>query len=166
MQATPFLFLYSSMNQTKLASLRPVVTALSIALLISSVGCKPRGESHSLEQILTDARASYSAVYTSSAGDVSAKLDLLKGSLDKLAGINGGGDARELAGDVVSVLSGLSEKAGMTARPALAELLSQYRAVSDNAEAKLSIGAPNLKLLVARTYSTLATELSTTKFGL
>jgi len=163
---TVYRFSNLCMNPTQFARRIPVAVAFSSSLLLAIAGCQPRGESHTLEQILTDARSAYSSVSGASSGDVSAQLDVLKGKLDKLAGINGGGDARELAGDVVSMLSELSRKASYTVRPGLAELTNQYRVLSNEATSAVNIGAPNVKLLVARTYTSLASELKTTKFGL
>ncbi len=131
-----------------------------------AVGCGPRGESHTVEQILDDARVSYQAVSTKALpGDASA-LKSLQTSLDKLAGIGGGGDAKVVAGDIANSLNGLMTKSGFTVRPAMAELISQYRTVAADSASKVSIGAPNLKLLAARTYSLLTAELSTSQFRL
>jgi hypothetical protein len=93
-------------------------------------------------------------------------LNQLKGDLDKLAGLGGGGDARELAGQVSSSLGQLVEKCGFTVRPAMTELMNQYKVIADGNGSTVSIGAPNLQLLVARTFSLLTTELSTSKFAL
>jgi hypothetical protein len=93
-------------------------------------------------------------------------LNQLKTDLDKLAGLGGGGDARELAGQVSDTLGQLVQKCGFTVRPAMTELMNQYKAVADGTGSTVSIGAPNLQLLVARTFSLLTAELSTSKFAL
>jgi hypothetical protein len=93
-------------------------------------------------------------------------LNQLKTDLDKLAGLGGGGDARELAGEVSGILGELVQKAGFTVRPAMTELMNQYKAIADGSGAAVSIGAPNLQLLVARTFSLLTAEMSTSKFAL
>jgi len=125
-------------------------------------GCGPRGESHTVDQVLSDARGAYQQVSASASGDAANSLKSLSTALDKLAGIGGGGDAKVISGDVVNVLTGFSTKVGYTVRPALAELVNQYRSVSEDEGA--SIGAPHLKLLVARTYSLLTSELKTSQF--
>jgi hypothetical protein len=126
-------------------------------------GCGPRGESHTVDQILADARSGFQQVSTAATGDAAGSLKNLASALDKLAGLGGGGDAKAVSSDVANTLTGLSGKVGYTVRPALAELVSQYRTVAEDS-ASASIGAPNLKLLVARTYSLMASELTTTQF--
>jgi hypothetical protein len=44
--------------------------------------------------------------------------------------------------------------------------VNQYRNVAADKSAGVSIGAPHLKLLAARTYSLLTAELNTTQFRL
>ena len=145
---------------TRLSSL--VVVAASVC----AVGCGPRGESHTVEQILDDARVSYQAASTKVPSADAATLKSLQTSLDKLAGLGGGGDAKAVAGEIANSLNGLMTRAGYTVRPAMAELISQYRTVAADTASKVSIGSPNLKLLAARTYSLLSAELTTSQFRL
>lgn len=137
------------------------VVAFSASVL---VGCAPRGESHTVEQILADARSAYQSASGGATPDVSGNLKSLTTSLDRIAGLGGGGDARQIASDIANGLTDLSVRAGYTVRPAMAELVSQYRTVSEKSDAPVSIGAANLQLLAARTYSLLASELNTTQF--
>lgn len=139
---------------------------LVVAASVCAVGCGPRGESHTVEQILDDARVSYQAVSTKALSSDASALKTLQTSLDKLAGLGGGGDAKVVAGDIANSLNALITKSGFTVRPAMAELISQYRTVAADTASKVSIGAPNLKLLAARTYSLLTAELSTSQFRL
>ena len=134
------------------------------ASFLAVTGCAPRGESHSVDQILSDARGAYMQVVSSVGGDTAASLKYLSGSLDKLAGIGGGGDAKAVSGEIATALTDLGGKVGYTVRPALAELVSQYRTVADGSTTGASLGAPNLKLLVARTYLLMTSELKTTQF--
>jgi hypothetical protein len=134
------------------------------ACVVSVVGCGPRGESHTVEQILTDARAKYQSMAGNIPGETSAALKFLTSSLDRLAGIGGGGDAKAVAAEIATALTELSTKAGYTARPAMAELINQYRVISNDSAVKASIGSANLKLLAARTYALVASELATTQF--
>jgi hypothetical protein len=145
---------------------RSILLSFSSVALVAVMGCQPRGESHTLEQILSDARSGYSAVGVAPAAEVGTILNQLKTDLDKLAGLGGGGDARELAGEVSGILGELVQKAGFTVRPAMTELMNQYKAIADGSGAAVSIGAPNLQLLVARTFSLLTAEMSTSKFAL
>lgn len=136
------------------------------ALLSTVSGCGPRGESRTVDELLTDARTSYQSAYSKTNAGIQGNLKSLASSLDRIAGLGGGGDARQVAGDIASTLTDLSTKAGYTARPAMAELISQYRTVSERTDVAVSIGAANLKLLAARTYALLSNELKTTQFRL
>ncbi len=137
---------------------------VSGAMLAVVSGCAPRGESHTVEQILADARSAYQSVVVSAPTETAAALKFLAASLDRVAGIGGGGEAKVISQDIASMLSDLSLKAGYTVRPAMAELINQYRTIATSADVTVSIGAPNLKLLSARTYSLIASELKTTQF--
>ncbi len=154
------------MNYMNRFNLRYLFVLCSSVVVVAFSGCQPRGESHTVEQILSDARSGFSAVRVEPAAQVGAILNQLKTDLDKLAGLGGGGDARELAGDVSGILGELVQKSGFTVRPAMTELMNQYKAIADQTGAPVSIGAPNLQLLVARTFSLLTAELSTSKFAL
>jgi hypothetical protein len=138
--------------------------ALSGAALVVVAGCAPRGESHSIEQILTDSRASYQSVAGSAPQDTSASLKFLTGSLDRIAGLGGGGEAKVISQEIANMLTELGPKSGYTVRPAMAELVNQYRVIASKNDGPISIGSPNLKLLAARTYSLIASELKTTQF--
>ena len=141
--------------------------AVLTAILGTALGCGPRGESHSLEQVFNDARSAYST--TALAGvpsDVAESLKTLAADLDRLAGIGGGGDAKEVSRGVANTLDNLVTRSGMTQRPSMTELVNQYRALAKDGQTPVSVGAPNVKLLVARTYTLLKSELSSTKFGL
>jgi hypothetical protein len=155
-----------SMGHMKRVNLRSLLVSFSSICLVAVVGCQPRGESHTLEQILSDARSNYSLVSAEPSPEVGAFLNQLKANLDKLAGLGGGGDARDLAGEVAGILGELTQKAGFTARPAMTELMNQYKVIADGTGSPVSIGAPNLQLLAARTFSLLTAELSTSKFSL
>jgi hypothetical protein len=144
---------------------------LSATAAVAVLGCQPRGESRTLDEIFTDARSAYQSSALSSSpsaagGVIAEELKGLALSLDKLAGINGAGDGRTVSADVAETLSQLIEKAGIPSRPAIAELINQYRTIADGAGAPPVLGAPNLKLLAARTYSLLKSELSAAAFRL
>jgi hypothetical protein len=145
-------------------SLLRISLSLLVASTLSVVGCAPRGESHTVDQILSDARAAYGEVSVQLAPEVDSALKSLTQSLDRLAGLQGGGDARQVSSGVVDTLTSLIPKAGFTQRAAMTELINQYRTISTTQGAPLTLGAPNLKLVVARTYSILSSELASTKF--
>jgi hypothetical protein len=137
---------------------------VSSVMLVVASGCAPRGESHTVEQILADARSAYQSVATSAPAETGAALKFLATSLDRIAGLGGGGEAKVISQEIAAMLSELSPKAGYTVRPAMAELVNQYRTIAGNNDSALSIGAPNLKLLAARTYALVTSELKTTQF--
>jgi len=139
---------------------------LVAACFVSVVGCGPRGESHTLDQIFADARGAYSGVASNANTSVGDPLKQLNGDLERLAGLSGGGDAREISKQVADGLAGLTPKAGVTQRASLTELANQYRVISSQTESPVTLGNAQLKLLVARTYQLLASEISTTNFRL
>jgi hypothetical protein len=55
-------------------------------------------------------------------------------------------------------------KAGFTQRAAMTELINQYRLIANSSGAQVSVGAPNLKLIAARTFSLLSAEITSTNF--
>lgn len=131
------------------------------------IGCGPRGESHSLDQVFADARTSYSSVGTTGVpGDVAEALKKLASELDTLAdkAKSEGTDAKVLAKGIADALDGLTSRSGMTQRASMTELVNQYRAAAHSGA--LKAGDANLRLLTARTYTLLSSELQTTKFGL
>lgn len=154
--------------RSSISSLARGLKALALIGVTSAcmAACGPRGESHTVDEIFTDAKAGYVSASANMTQDVSTSLKTLSGSLDRLAGIGGGGDARPIAGEIAGTLTTLSAKAGYTARPALAELINQYRSIANSSGAPITLGAANLKLLAARTYSLLTAELSTSRFKL
>lgn len=146
---------------------RRILSVCALVACVAAIGCGPRGESHSLEQVFSDARTAYTS--TGLAGvpsDVSESLKTLAVDLDRLAGIGGGGDAKEVSRGVANTLDNLIARSGMTQRPSMTELVNQYRALAKDGSTPVSVGAPNVKLLVARTYNLLKSELSSTKFAL
>jgi hypothetical protein len=140
---------------------------LSAFVAVGVLGCQPRGESRTLDEIFTDARSAYqSASVASVSGDVADSLKKLALSLDKLAGIGGAGDGRSVSAEVADSLSTLVQKAGIPSRPAMTELINQYRSMADASGTPPVLGAPNLKLLAARTYSLIQSELGAAAFRL
>ena len=156
------------MTHTRLSSILATLRSALIVGVSSALvlGCGPRGESHTVDEIFSDAKAGYVDASGKVTPDLSTSLKTLSGSLDKLAGLGGGGDAPQLSGEIAGTLTTLSAKAGYTARPALAEIINQYRSLANSSGAPTTLGAPNLKLLAARTYSLLTAELVTSQFRL
>lgn len=140
---------------------------MGACLMAGVIGCEPRGESRTIDQIFTDARSAYQASSLNGlSSEVSENLKSLSGGLDRLAGIGGAGDGRTVAAEVADTLSELVEKAGIPSRPAMTSLINQYRNVASTSGGAPALGAPNLKLLAARTYSLVGSELGAVRFGL
>lgn len=146
------------------------LAALSIvtAAVLMTAGCGPRGETKNVDQVLNDSRD----YYTDVAGDVqaqhgAAELKSLEGILVKLtdrARSNPAGtfDARQDAKQATDLLATLISHAGYTSRPAMTELMDQFRGVSNSESTSSAV----VRLLVARTYRNLGSELEATKFAL
>jgi len=136
---------------------------LSIALTVVALqGCLPRGETHTLDQVLKDARSQYASVDKKGIpSDLSPSVDRLATLLQEIGDASDVNSLGAKTKEVSGILASLTLRAGYTSRPSLGELASQYRTFSiggDETRAKA-------KLLVARTYSLIAGELQTTKFG-
>lgn len=132
------------------------------ALLVGAVGgCGPRGETKSLDEVLSLARDRYqTALEGVNETELRSSLDELSSRLDMMSSTSG-----SLVSDAKSVsklLADLTNRAGFTARPALAELSGQYREVGARVVPADEQG--RVKLLVTRTYNLLASELESTQF--
>lgn len=126
------------------------------------MACAPRGESHSLSQVLESAKFRYAKVQQVQVpGDLMPNLQVLVGSLESLLK-NSVSSAKSDAKQVASAIDILVGHAGYTNRPAFGELLYQYLAISNGETSRVSDAT--IKLLVSRTYSLLASELETTQF--
>ena len=95
---------------------------------------------------------------------MNATLTGLVASLDKIAGQGGGADVRQLSTSLADGLTAMLPKAGFTQRAAMTELIKQYRQIAEGTGAQVTAGAPNLKLIAARTYSLLSAEITSTNF--
>ena len=145
-----------------LSRILSLIISTSAVVLVS--GCGPRGESHTVEQIFSDARAAYSKMASKASPAMNATLTGLVASLDKIAGQGGGADVRQLSASLADGLTAMLPKAGFTQRAAMTELIKQYRQIAEGTGAQVTAGAPNLKLIAARTYSLLSAEITSTNF--
>lgn len=146
--------------RTKIKFLSILVFALSV------VSCGPRGESLSVDQILTVQKDKYSNHLNAAQVNSSllSNLNGISAALDLISSEAGAKQVNDKAKVISENLSDLIVKAGYTSRPALSELVTQYRVIASGAGS--SDKPATIKLLVARTYSALASELETTKFQL
>lgn len=145
------------------ARLLSSVVVLSI-LAASLVGCGPRGETLTLDEVLANAKQRYARV---NAAGAAQEVQVALKELEKGLGTLSSGDMSAAQTELDTIATNLNKlvgKAGYTVRPSLGEMLAQYRSLSQ-AAATGSITVPQLKLLTARTYELLASEMETTKFG-
>lgn len=138
--------------------------ALLFAALFAFQGCAPRGETKTLNQVLAGAQQRYEAAPKSRLdADTSMKLNSLTRTMNELVAEERVVDVSDKLADVADLLNELSLRASYTSRPALAELGTQFRVMGTES------GNPTLnkrKLIIARTFRLLASELETISFKL
>jgi hypothetical protein len=142
---------------------------LTVVLACGLVGCGPRGETKTLAEILQIAKADFAEQFGNGSvlSDTSTQAQVSKIHSQLEALISDQSDRAALAkaaSDIAHELASLTSKAGYTSRPALTELATQFREMTASAE-KGEAQLATLKLMATRTYSTLASELATTKFS-
>ena len=136
-----------------------VIGVVTLAL----TACGPRGETKSVQGIFETAKQRYAGVkldnldaaVTGALGKINTNLHELEGQVPATA-------ITEKSYKVADLLASMERHAGYTTRPALNEITTQYRmAALDTSK----VNESNMKLLLARTYNLLASELETTRFG-
>jgi len=137
--------------------------AFSTTACLLLLACAPRGESKTIEELVQVAQGRVTAAGRS-AGQVSPQVLDLRAALD--GALNTSSNSETVPPKVLAAIgekiSDLILHSAPTTRPALTELMRQYRALG---QAK-TVGSDQVKLLVARTMHTVASELETTKFSL
>ncbi len=139
---------------------RIIVTAIALCGLI---GCAPRGETKTLEQILELAKSRFSSALTvNDGGSAQAVGSGTVKSLEQalLSAENGEPGLGKTLAEIGNNLAVLTSSSGFTSRPAMNELSLQYRHLGSSGNAS----AEQVKLLASRTYNLLASELETTGF--
>lgn len=132
--------------------------------------CAPRGESQTLSDLLAQQRERYRAAelkFTDS--PIKTQLTAVAQKMAEIEKVQDPNALKPATLDLKNSLSGLIAHAGYTARPALAELVGQYQAIANGSAVTTdpaAEGSPEVRLLLVRTYSLLATELETSKFSL
>lgn len=131
-----------------------------IGLLMASA-CAPRGESKSIEEILSLAKDRYTRVSgVSVSKEVRADLDM---TVKQMGSLLSGGKTAGSAEEIAQLIDELLPHASFTVRPGLTELMTQFGELADT---DADVPESTLKLLVSRTYSSLASELETGRFTL
>ena len=143
--------------------------ALSILAVILLCGCQPRGESRSLDEILTSEKDRFASLSAEVklAPEIAQTVDSVKGALEDLATPWNGAKVAKEAETVADGLTALIGHAGFTSRAAFDELTREYRTLTmlqtnDNVRSE----SARIRLLVARTYGLLSGELSSRGFTL
>ncbi|MCO6431789.1 MAG: hypothetical protein J5J00_13100 [Deltaproteobacteria bacterium] len=131
--------------------------------MLTLAGCEPRGETVSVEQVFAIQSARYLEAKESAAldGQTKAMLEKVETQLQELVKSPDKGTVVARGGEIAEALSSLISKAGYTSRPAMYELVSQYRSLVGDAA---PTSAP-VTLLAARTFSILSAELESTEFS-
>lgn len=135
---------------------------LTISLSLAMISCAPRGEHKTVDEVLKIAKTRFTNIYTSAQED---NLKELVGVLETLLADKQGLKVKTNSDVVAKKLFTLNSSAGYTVRPAMRELILQFKSIADGKESKLYNHA-SLKLIIARTYSLVASELETTAFRL
>lgn len=139
--------------------------AVITILVAGLVGCKPRGETKTLAEVLAAAQARYAdASKAEVPSEVAGMLDKVNADLQALISSDDLTGATDKLAAIGEAIAALVSKAGFTSRTALSEVAVQYRTLSGASGETLT--AAQVKLLASRTYAILAAELETTKFGL
>lgn len=139
---------------------------LFFLLLSLLIGCAPRGESRQLGEVLDSAQLRYQTAKPGQLADgVAAQLSRVETSLKALTGAPVvAAEIAKSCGEIASSLQLLGSQASYTVRPGLAELEKQFRTCVE-VEAVTSASGASYKLLSARLYAVLASELETTRFS-
>lgn len=145
--------------------------SLLCLILGSLLACAPRGETRSLDQVLEAARERYGAVSNVPVDPhVGQSLKAITQHLADLEKPLALPQFSQKSAMVADLLDSLDRKAGYTSRASLADIANQYRGLSSQANGQSNIDAnaqlARARLLVARTYGLLASELETTKFAI
>ena len=132
-------------------------------------GCAPRGETQNMNDLVAQARDRLRVAEQGAAASP-AKQQVAQ-VIEKLAAMEKVQDPAILKPatlEVSALLSDLMPRAGYTVRPSFAEISAQYRELGNGAPVTTDSskpGAPEIRLLLVRTYSLLASELETGKFA-
>ncbi|MCB0329215.1 MAG: hypothetical protein KDD70_06115 [Bdellovibrionales bacterium] len=146
------------------------------------VGCAPRGETKTLDEVFQIAKQRYERGITESKASSETRERLLKivSSFDEFVNAESEAQVKNASQLISDEMQALIMNAGYTTRPALGEIVKSYRGLAypEERESPVSTGGDGTssepapyelnesakKLLVARSYTALAQELETTSF--
>ena len=141
---------------------------IPLLLLISvNIGCGPRGETKSLDEILKVSQDYFKDVSSKVpsnklSSEVSESIKTLNDKLSSVLGSNDININKESLKDVLNILNKLTVGAGYTSRAQLGEISSQYNEIIQSGNLNENVK----KLIVSRTYSLIASELEGVRFSL
>jgi len=134
-----------------------------LVLATMTAGCLPRGETRTLDEVLATARERFQRVeQTAVAAEVAQTLKQVTARMDGTLNAAAADAAKEDLRQAGDLVDSLILRAGYTSRPALGEISAQLRALGTSPH----VEASQVKLVVARAYGLLASELETTKFSI
>jgi uncharacterized protein YdcH (DUF465 family) len=140
--------------------MRKLSTTLVLALALSACA---RGESKTIEELIDIAKERIAAAEANAQDGMAAEVVKLKENL--LALLDAANSAQVVEAVKLSAVSqeitALVPKASPTSRAALTELSKQYGLLGASGE----VSADQVRLLVARTLHSIASELETNKFS-
>jgi hypothetical protein len=133
-------------------------------LAVLVMGCGPRGETKSLDAVLRAEKENFfSHAEIKLPENVRDELTQAAKALEDLDMIDEGKESSDSLHSLIVALSALQVRAGYTTRPALAEILTQWRDIRRDTA---SVSVAEWKLLSARTYGLLSSELQGVRFAL
>jgi hypothetical protein len=136
---------------------------LSGLVFVLLLGCQPRGETKSLSEVLAGEKARfYAEAERKLPKDVQSELTQAATALEELEVKRAGDEVTRSADSLILALRSLNLRAGYTTRPALNELLKQWKALQNENQL---VGSTS-RLLIARTYGLLSSELKGVRFAL
>lgn len=140
-----------------------------VVVCLLSFGCKPRGETISLDQSLEIAKQRFAKArllsQTKVPADVSASLDNLKTDLERLSTVASLQSYQQESKSIAEALKPLVAKSGYASRVSIEEIYKQYVMASETS-ADFAFAPGTAKLLAQRTYHVLSSELENTRFAL
>jgi len=144
------------------------VAGATLFLLTMVVGCKPRGESRSVADILAESSKAYRKAFDGEPlpERVSSRLPELSDALSRLTEAADLDRKKALADAIVEHLRALVVTAGYTTRPAIGELIDQFGALAETESGSVVSDSATISLLVSRTFYLLASELKGVRFQL
>ena len=132
--------------------------------VFSFTGCAPRGETRSLDEILSGAKSKYDSVEKELSPAVLTQVNSLTSNLERALEKGSGGELPAILREAGGSLQELTLKAGYTSRAALSEFSAQFQELARQTPGDIT--SAQVKLLAARAYQLLLSEIETTKFAL